>query len=310
MNYDKIIIRHLISDKNKIRNGIMRKIKSHYPNIYSYLCSRYNDSESISETIRRIQYNIQIRPKCKVCGNKVSYLSNGLYRNVCSFKCGYVYAKDRISSTLLDRYGVDNAMKCTGIREKAKKTCIQKYGVDNPSKSDIIKQKKENTSLLHYGVNNYYKSKESVQKSHTKECILKQIETKRKNNTFNSSNEEEELYLYIKEKFPNVQRQYKDSIRYPYACDFYIPELDMFIEYNGTWTHGKHAYDYTSIEDKAVLERWKKKNTKYYNNAIKTWTIRDVEKRNKAKENNLKFKEFWTILDCKCFINNLHITLT
>ena len=34
------------------------------------------------------------------------------------------------------------------------------------------------------------------------------------------------------------------------------------------------------------LEQWKAKQTKYYNNAIKTWTKRDVEKRNKAKEEN------------------------
>ena len=59
MEYDKIITNLLISNKNKIRNGILRKIKSKYPNILSYLIKRYDDSESISETIRRIQYNIE-----------------------------------------------------------------------------------------------------------------------------------------------------------------------------------------------------------------------------------------------------------
>ena len=33
MEYDKIITNLLISNKNKIRNGILRKIKSKYPNI-------------------------------------------------------------------------------------------------------------------------------------------------------------------------------------------------------------------------------------------------------------------------------------
>lgn len=53
MEYDKIITNLLISNKNKIRNGILRKIKSKYPNILSYLIKKYDDSESISETIRK-----------------------------------------------------------------------------------------------------------------------------------------------------------------------------------------------------------------------------------------------------------------
>lgn len=79
----------------------------------------------------------------------------------------------------------------------------------------------------------------------------------------------------------------------------------MFIEYQGTWTHGKHAYNKESEEDKILLEKWKCKNTKYYINAIQTWTIRDVYKRNIAKQNNLNYVEFWSILNCKHFINKL-----
>lgn len=305
MNYDEILTSCLISDKNKIRNGIVRKIKSYYPNLYSYLLNRYNDSESLPETIRRIQYNIEERPKCKVCGNKVNYLSNGIYRNVCSFKCGYKYSKDRISSTMIDKYGVDNALKSDIVREKYKNTCIEKYGYDNPSKSSTVKEKKAKTCIEHYGVDNYFKTKESIYKSHTNICIAKQIETKKINHTFNSSKQEDELFEYIRKKFPCTQRQYKDDERYPFACDFYIPELDLFIEYQGTWTHGKHAYNKESEEDKNLLEKWKCKNTKYYINAIQTWTIRDVYKRNIAKQNNLNYVEFWSILNCKHFIDKL-----
>ena len=38
---------------------------------------------------------------------------------------------------------------------------------------------------------------------------------------------------------------------------------------------------------------------------IEGWTIRDVEKRNKAKEENLNFHEFWNLKDAKEFIDNL-----
>ena len=117
------------------------------------------------------------------------------------------------------------------------------------------------------------------------------------------------MYLYINEKFPSVIRQYKDKERYPYCCDFYIPELDYFIELNGNWTHCKHPYNIDSIEDKKILEFWNTKSLeghKYYLNAIKTWTIYDVNKRNKAKENNLNFKEVWSLEEGKEFIDGLY----
>ena len=42
----------------------------------------------------------------------------------------------------------------------------------------------------------------------------------------------------------------------------------------------------------------KSKNSKYYQNAIENWTIRDVEKRDIAKKNNLNWIEiFSTKLD-------------
>ena len=53
-----------------------------------------------------------------------------------------------------------------------------KYGVDNPSKLENVKEKKKNTFIKHYGVDNYFKTKESVKKSHTRECINKQYLTK------------------------------------------------------------------------------------------------------------------------------------
>ena len=135
------------------------------------------------------------------------------------------------------------------------------------------------------------------------------IETKRKNHTFNTSKPEEELYLNKKKKFPSVIRQYKDNTRYPFCCDFYIPELDYFIELNGTWTHGKHPYNKTNINDKEQLEIWESKGKeghKYYLNAIKIWTIKDVEKRNCAKEHNLNFKEVWSLKEGKEFIDDLY----
>lgn len=121
-----------------------------------------------------------------------------------------------------------------------------------------------------------------------------------KNNTFNTSKEEDEVYEFLSQ-YIDVTRQFNGSSKYPFCCDFYIEDLDMFIECNFHWTHGGHPFDPSSIKDQVKLERWKAKQTKYYNNAIKTWTKMDVEKRNKAKEENLNYKEFWSLKELKEF---------
>ena len=196
------------------------------------------------------------------------------------------------------KYGVENPFQNEIIKEKIKQTCLEKYGVDKASKSDLVKEKCKQTCLEKYGSSSPMKNSYIVNKS-----INKRIQ----NNTWSTSKPEEELYLYIKERFPSVKRQYKDKERYPYFCDFYIPELDLFLELNGMWTHGKHPYNMNLEEDNSILNIWKEKSKEYpmYLSAIKTWTINDVNKRNKAKENHLNFKEVWNLDEGKEFINKL-----
>lgn len=114
----------------------------------------------------------------------------------------------------------------------------------------------------------------------------------RENNTLymGYSIPEENLYSLLKEHYSedDIIRQYSDE-RYPFNCDFYIKSLDLFIELNAHWTHNTHPFDETNKEDLKILELWKSKNTKFYTNAIKTWTQRDVEKLQIAKNNNLNY---------------------
>ena len=79
--------------------------------------------------------------------------------------------------------------------------------------------------------------------------------------------------------------------RYPFACDFYIPSKDLFIELNKHWTHGKHPFDNTNKDDVAVLNMWTElaKTSEYYRGAIYTWTDLDVRKQKIAKENFLNY---------------------
>ena len=181
--------------------------------------------------------------------------------------------------TCFDKYGVCAAF----LNEKAKQTNIQKYGIENPAKSNIVRQKLSKI----------------ISSSETQEKINN---TKKKNHTFNTSVPENESYKLLKEKYPNVKCQYRSEM-YPFNCDFYIPEIDTYIECNYHWTHGGKPY-IGSDKDKQILEVWKAKNTKYYKNAINTWTISDVKKRNIAKQNNIKYIEFWHINELINFLLN------
>lgn len=77
----------------------------------------------------------------------------------------------------------------------------------------------------------------------------------------------------------------------------YDPVTRTYFEYNGSWTHGGHPYDPASPEDEVTLRRWKAKGTKYYDNAIETWTVRDPRKRATAKKSGVNLVEFWNYSD-------------
>ena len=88
----------------------------------------------------------------------------------------------------------------------------------------------------------------------------------------------------------DVVRQYYDKDRYPFHCDFYIKSKDLFIEYQGFWTHHTHPFDETNEEDLKQVKLWESKDTDFFRNAIYTWTDLDVKKRKIAENNNLNIK--------------------
>jgi len=69
----------------------------------------------------------------------------------------------------------------------------------------------------------------------------------------------------------------------------------MYVECNFSWTHGGHFFDPNSDEDQAKVEHWKSKGTNYYKNAISTWTVRDVLKRETAEKNHIAYKVLWSL---------------
>ena len=91
----------------------------------------------------------------------------------------------------------------------------------------------------------------------------------KKNGTYKKSKKEDECYELLIKKYDNVIRQYRDENRYPFNCDFYIPNEDLFIEFNGYWTHGSHPYNNLSIDDNKNIKNGNQNIKKKIKNFIK-----------------------------------------
>lgn len=200
----------------------------------------------------------------------------------------------KYNETMLLKYGHTNPSQVKEIQEKTKQTNVEKYGAKNVYASEYGKQKIKETNLEKYNETSWTKSKEGREFlknfTNSKEYKNKQYNTKKKNNSFNTSKIENKLELLLRELFPDLETQYKSKV-YPFNCDFYIPSLDLYIEYNGIWTHGGCFYDENNEDNRNTLEKWKEasEHSKFYQNAIETWTIRDLNKLNTALKNNLNY---------------------
>lgn len=210
--------------------------------------------------------------------------------------------KETVIPKWIEKYGVDNPSKNENTVKKIQKTFIEKYGCISPNQNADVQAARRTRCIEKYGVDNWMKTeKASKLASIRKE---KEIETKRKNNTLTTSKSEEKTFSLLKEKFPRTIRQYH-SEKYPFYCDFYIPEKELYIELNGNWTHGFHPYNKDSIEDSKRLMEMKEKNSKYYDKAIYVWTVLDPKKRETAKANNLNFIEFWNVEEVKTWLSTI-----
>ena len=336
MNHDKLI--DLIFFKNNKYNKSAcnryntRKYKR-YKNIINYLKQRFDDSDSERETIYRIHYQIEHKPLCPICQNKLKFYGrdNKLFLSHCSNKCKKLDInvnekwkescgntgtnRKKAKQTMIERYGVENPYQIKDVIDKIKiinkikseesilkqkQTNLLKYGVTSYLQTNEFKVKSKNTSLNKYGVDHPMKSDIIKNKLNYKEISDKIIKTKENNHTFNTSKDEDLSYELLKEKYPDIIRQYKED-RYPFLCDFYIPNLDLFIECQYGWQHGNHPFN--ELYDNDRYNEIKNKHTKYYDNVLYNWSIRDVEKRNIANQNCLNYIEFWNIDELKKWLN-------
>lgn len=210
--------------------------------------------------------------------------------------------KRKIEKTNIGKYGVKYAPQAEEVKEKIKCTNLKRYGVENPSQAESVKKKKCETFIKHYGVP-YLMQSPIMREQYFK--------TKQKNGTVNTSKFEEAAYKILLEKYPDVIRQYK-SDKYPFHCDFYLPSMDLYIEMNYSWTHGRHPFDPLSESDAETLSIWREKAkvSDYYANAVDVWTTRDPKKLAAAKNAGLNYMAIYRGFDIARLIEAIRENFT
>lgn len=212
-----------------------------------------------------------------------------------------IVANERRIATSQSRYGVDHPSQRASFRQS-----VSQY-MSDPENQRRIRAKTIVTNQERYGVAYFTQLPEHRQEqSRRMSDPLHQrriLSTKRENGTLSTSSSEDALYgllvEYANQHDMTVVRQYRDEKRYPFAVDFYIPERDLFIELNGSWSHGGHWYESDREMDQRTVQTWLKKGkkSKYYRVALETWIKRDVRKREAARKAQLNYVTLWDGLE-------------
>jgi len=234
--------------------------------------------------------------------------------------------------------GIKEATNTTRTRKKYKTTCYEKYGFDNISKVENIKDKKSKTFIENYGVDNIFKTKEfkrDLDKFYNKKYGMS-LRDKKSIDSINAwknkTEEERSIWLdnsihseksllrlgqkgYVSSSIEYVILNVFNSLdiecvhqlliridnRHRYFYDFFLPEYNLIIEYNGTYWHGDPAkykkndlihYKFGDITASDIWEKDKKKidhaKTVGYN--VEVWWERDFIKKSVKQQLSIIIK--------------------
>ena len=174
-------------------------------------------------------------------------------------KYGDTYIQDRVKKYLLDNYGVDNAMYVPELKEKVFDTKIKKYGcVQNfpnviASHNKFLSGRLSETESLNLewldsdqfrgkydGAPIYYTFKCNKCGNVFKDDFHSGMPVCRKCNPSNTgtSHQEQELMDYVKSIYTGEIRLHDRQVLNGKELDIYLPEINVAIEYNGTYWHG------------------------------------------------------------------------
>lgn len=274
---------------------------------YSKFCrcgcsSKNKDVQSKSKQTSLKRYGTEYPMQCEKIKNKSKETNLEKYGSEYYFSGDE--GKQKIKDVLIEKYGVDNSYKIDIIAEKREKVLVEKYGKSKPLGNKEVQNKIKQINLEKYGTISPMSATRDTIKVDMDVLPKEKWQTTRvSNGTWNSSSEEEIIYNELVKIFKDVKRQYKSEL-YPFRCDFYIPAIDTYIEYNGFFTHGGHPFNKDNQDDveraKMLLE--KGKEHQLYNTAHEVWTQSDPHKVETARKNKIKLLVFYNMKEVENWI--------
>lgn len=227
-------------------------------------------------------------------------------------KGGVIFEKKKIN--YISKYGVEHHFKDKNIQEKRIKSCVKKYGGkcpmsgkevkdktkniflqkygNHPSKLEWMKEKKKSTCLKKYGVDSFSKTDKFKQSVDWAEVARKGLATRSRQGNVNISKIEIKFHQFLLQNFGKVDTQV--PIR-EWNLDFYLPELEIYIQFDGNYWHGLDV----------TVEQLQVKNTKISKSIIKTkerdlireqWFLENKIKLVRVVEKDFKDKKYDKIL--------------
>jgi hypothetical protein len=117
-------------------------------------------------------------------------------------------------------------------------------------------------------------------------------ETKRKNGTFNTSKVADACIEWMKQLGFTVECEKPYPGEPNLHCDFYLKELDLWVELHFSHYHNCMPFDKNNWQHQKWLKELKTMNGQYKSIAY-TWADLDVRKRENAKRNSLNWIAFY-----------------
>ena len=210
----------------------------------------------------------------------------------------YYIIENHTANDTASKFGITydmlmNQLKKYGIRKSTRqrmnntyKTNISKYGSKTKFGSKSFKQwRKDNIETIMERMKQTFQSKYGVDSF---------VESSEAKNVWKMGTSKAEMRIFekLKQTFPDTINHYKSNV-YPFNCDFYIPSIDTYIEYQGFYTHGNEPFDQNNCNHVNEMNELLNKGDEYSLSKLHIWCEQDPLKRRVAKENGLKWFEFF-----------------
>ena len=325
--YFKIPYEDLVWESNgivkdlKLRNLIHKFFKCKSKNTFEYWYYHHKDKDFESKVTCPMCNNVvDVERKycCDRCRRsdpnyKVLYRNNWYKKYSTNLEAirrtGTLFGGSKHKKAMKAKYGVEQPMHSEYIKRRLRRNVKRKYGCDTTFQIESVKEKSRQTCLDRYGVDNFAKTdsfKSMFTPEFNRQRADKYYEVMKATKGFKggTSKEEKQILKYIRKNF-KVESPYRSKL-YPFNCDFYLVDYKIYIEYQGFFTHGSEPYDARKKAHRQLVKELKSKKGWQYEDTLKVWGGYDPLKRKTAKQNNLRWFEFFDYDRCLRFVGLLY----